>query len=96
MNLKPLSDNVVVKSLSKEETIKSGIIIPETIDEEKPEQGEVLAVGPGRILDNGQRGPMDVKVGDKVLFKSFKADEFKIDDEEVLIIRQSDISSIIN
>ncbi|MBT3690473.1 co-chaperone GroES [bacterium] len=96
MNLNPLSDNVVVKSLSKEETLKSGIIIPDTIEGEKPEEGEVLAVGPGKMLDNGNRGPMDVKVGDKVLFKSFKADEFKIDGEEVLIISQSDISSIIN
>ena len=58
MKLKPLGDNIIVKGLSKEETTKSGIILPDTVDKEKPEQGEVLAVGPGKILDNGQRAPM--------------------------------------
>ena len=95
MKLKPLADNIVVKPLSKEETTKSGIILPETIDKEKPEQGFVLAVGSGKILDNGQRAEMEVKVGNKVLFKKYSPDEFKLDNEEVLVLSQSDIIAVI-
>ena len=69
MKLKPLGDNIVVKAISQEETTKYGIILPETVDKEKPEQGEVIAVGPGKILDNGNRSPMEVKIGDKIIFK---------------------------
>ena len=95
MKLKPLSDNIVVKALSKEETTKSGIILPDTLDKEKPEQGEVLATGPGKILENGQRAAMEVKVGDHILFKKYSPDDFKLDNEEVLVLSQSDVIAII-
>jgi chaperonin GroES len=95
MKLKPLSDNIVVKALSKEETTKSGIILPETIDKEKPEQGEVIAAGPGKLLDNGQRAQMEVKIGDKILFKKYSPDDFKLDGEEVLVLSQSDVIAVI-
>lgn len=95
MKLKPLGDNIVVKGLNKEEVTKSGIILPETIDKEKPEQGEVLATGPGKMLDNGQRAPMEVKVGNKIIFKKYSPDEFKIDGEEVLVLAQSDVIAIL-
>jgi len=96
MNLKPLGDNIVVKGLSQEETTKSGIILPDTIDKEKPEQGEVLAVGPGKLLDNGQRAAMEVKVGNKIIFKKYSPDDFKIDGQEVLVLSQSDVIAILN
>lgn len=95
MQLKPLFDHLVVKPVSKEEITKSGIIIPETVDKEKPEQGEVIAVGSGKVLDNGSVSPMVVKIGDKVLFKKYSPDDFKIDGQEVLILSQSDILAII-
>ena len=94
MNLKPLSDNIVVKGLSKEETTKSGIILPDTIDKEKPEQGEVLAVGPGKY-QNGQLVPVEVKVGNKILFKKYGPDEFEVDGEKVLVISQDDVVGIL-
>ncbi len=94
MNLKPLGDNIVVKGLTKEETTKSGIILPDTIDKEKPEQGEVLAVGPGKY-QNGQLVNMEVKVGNKILFKKYGPDEFKIDGEKVLVISQDDVVGIL-
>ena len=95
MNLKPLGDNIIVKPVSKEETTKSGIILPETLDKEKPEQGEVIAVGPGKILDNGNRSPMEVKIGDKIIFKKYSPDEFKIDGQEVLVLNQSDVIAVL-
>lgn len=95
MKLKPLGDNIVVKAMSKEEVTKSGIILPETVDKEKPEQGEVIAVGPGKILDSGQRSVMEVKTGDKILFKKYSPDDFKIDGQEVLVLSQSDVIAII-
>ncbi|MBU1037182.1 co-chaperone GroES [Patescibacteria group bacterium] len=95
MNLKPLGDNIVVKALSKEETTKSGIILPDTVDKEKPEQGEVIAVGAGKLLENGQRAPLEVKVGDRILFKKYSPDDFKLDDQEVLVLSQSDVIAII-
>ena len=94
MNLKPLSDNIVVKGLTKEETTKSGIILPDTIDKEKPEQGEVLSVGPGKYV-NGQLVPMEIKVGNKILFKKYGPDEFEIDNEKVLVISQDDVVGIL-
>jgi chaperonin GroES len=96
LNLKPLGDNIIVKGISKEEVTKTGIIIPDTVDKEKPEQGEVIAIGPGKMLDNGQRAPMEVKVGDKIIFKKFSPDDFKIDGEEVLVLSQSDVIAIIS
>jgi len=95
MNLKPLHDNVVVKPDSQEEITKSGIVLPETIDKEKPEQGVVLAIGEGRILDNGQKKSMSVKKGDKVMFKKYSPDEIKIDGEDYLIMSENDIIAIV-
>ncbi|MBU1130790.1 co-chaperone GroES [Patescibacteria group bacterium] len=95
MKLKPLADNIVVKGISNEEVTKSGIIIPDTVDKEKPEQGEVVAIGPGKMLDNGQRSPMEVKVGDRILFKKYGPDDFKLDGEEVLVLKQEDVIAII-
>jgi len=94
MKIKPLNDNVIIKPLGEEE-IKGGIVLPESVDKEKPEKGEVIAVGPGKLLENGQRTPMSVKVGDKVLFKKYSPDEIKIDDEEVLVIKEEDIIGIL-
>ncbi|MFA4834323.1 MAG: co-chaperone GroES [Patescibacteria group bacterium] len=96
MKLKPIHDNVVIKPIVEDKTTKSGIIIPDTVDKEKPEKGEVLAVGEGKLLDNGQRAPMSVKVGDKVMFKKYSPDEIKVDGEEYLVISENDIIAIIN
>ena len=95
MKLRPLGDRVVVKPLSQDEVTKSGIILPETVDKERPERGEVIATGPGKTLDNGTTAPMGVKVGDKVVFKKYSPDEVKIDNEEYLLISESDIMAVI-
>lgn len=95
MKIKPLFSNVIVKPISEDEITKSGIVLPDTVDKEKPEKGEVVAVGEGKILDSGQRSPMSVKIGDKVMFKKYSPDEIKIDDEELLVINESDILAII-
>lgn len=95
MKLKPLSDRVVVEPISEEEKTKSGIVLPETIDKEKPEQGKVIATGPGRILADGKRAPMTVKVGDKVVFKKYGPDEVKVGDKKYLIVSEEDILAII-
>jgi chaperonin GroES len=94
VSLRPLGDRVVVKPLAREEVTKSGIVLPDTA-KEKPQQGEVLAVGDGRILDSGERVKMDVKVGDKVLFAKYSGTEFKIDDDELLVLREQDILAIV-
>jgi len=93
--IEPLNDKVVVKPLSKEEVTKSGIVLPDTIDKEKPMQGEVVAVGPGKHLDNGKLSTMSVKVGDKVLFTKYAPDEVEIDDEEYLVIEEEKILAIV-
>ncbi len=95
MKLKPLSDNIVVKPLAKEEKTSSGIIIPETVGKEKPEQGEVIAIGAGKFDADGKRMPIDIKIGDKVIFKKYSPDEFKIDGENYLILSASDVMAII-
>lgn len=95
MKLRPLSNNVIVKPLLNEEVTKSGIVIPETVDKEKPEKGEIIACGEGKILDNGQISPLRVKVGDKVMFKKYAPDEIKIDGQEYLVLSESDIIAII-
>jgi chaperonin GroES len=94
MKLRPLGDRVVVKALALEEVTKHGIILPDTVEKERPEKGEVIAVGPGKH-DDGQLVPMGVKVGDKVLFKKYSPDEFKIDDTEYLLISESDILAVL-
>ena len=94
MNIKPLGDRVVVKPLAQEEKTKSGIVLPDT-DKEKPQQGEILAVGSGKTLENGQRIPVEVKVGDKVIYSKYAGTEIKIDGQEVLILSERDIHAII-
>ena len=95
MQIKPLNDKVVVKASSKEEMTKFGLVLPDTADKEKPEQGEVIAVGPGKLLESGTRAPMSVKIGDKILFKKYSPDEFEIDKEEFLVLSESEIIGII-
>ncbi|WP_027356595.1 co-chaperone GroES [Desulfofundulus thermocisternus] len=94
MKIRPLGERVVVKPLPSEEKTKGGIVLPETA-KEKPQEGEVIAVGPGRLLDNGTRVPVDLKVGDRVLFSKYAGNEVKIDDEEYLIMREADILGVI-
>jgi len=93
--IKPLDDRVLIEPISKEEQTKSGIVIPETADKEKPEQGKVIAVGEGKIDNNGNRIPMTVKVGDVVLFTKYGPNEVKIDNKEYLIAKEEDILAII-
>ncbi len=95
MSLKPLGDHVIVKSLSNEEVSKAGIVLPDTVDKDRPERGEVVAVGPGKVLENGSRGPMDVAVGQKVVFKKYAPDEIKVDGAEYLVIRMDDVVALI-
>ncbi len=92
--LRPLGDRVVVKPTPREEMTKSGIVLPDTA-KEKPQEGSILAVGPGRILDDGKREAMDVAVGQKVLYGKYAGTEFKVDDEELLIVSQKDILAIV-
>ncbi|AEG16412.1 MULTISPECIES: co-chaperone GroES [Desulfofundulus] len=94
MKIRPLGERVVVKPLPSEEKTKGGIVLPETA-KEKPQEGEVVAVGPGRLLENGTRVPIDLKVGDRVLFSKYAGNEVKIDDEEYLIMREADILGVI-
>jgi chaperonin GroES len=94
-NLKPLGDRVIVKPKAKEEVTRSGIVLPDTATE-KPQEGSVLAVGPGRVLDNGKRVEMDVKTGDNVLFAKYAGTEVKLDGEEYLVIREADLLAIVN
>lgn len=95
MRLKPLHDHVIVKAITENEVTKSGIVLPDTIDKEKPEKGEVIAIGPGKLMENGQRAPMSVKIGDKVMFKKYSPDEIKVDEEEYLVISEGDIMAIL-
>jgi chaperonin GroES len=89
-----MADRVVVKALSGETMTKSGIVLPDTA-KEKPQEGEILAVGPGKVLDNGKRVTMEVQVGQKVLFAKYAGTEVKMDGEEYLILRESDIMGIV-
>ena len=92
--LRPLGDRVVVKPTEREEMTKSGIVLPDTA-KEKPQEGTIIAAGPGKILDDGTREAMDVKVGDKVLYAKYAGTEFKIDGDELLIVKQSDILAVV-
>jgi chaperonin GroES len=92
--LKPLGDRLVVKPTPREEMTKSGIVLPDTA-KERPQEGTILAVGPGAILEDGSRGEMDVSIGQKVLFQKYAGTEFKLDDEELLILSQKDILAVI-
>jgi chaperonin GroES len=95
MKIRPLHDNVVVKPLEEDKKTKSGIVLPENVDKEKPEQGEVLAVGTGKRLENGSLAPMGVSIGDKVMFKKYSPDEIKIDGKKYLLLSESDILAIL-
>ncbi|TMC73596.1 MAG: co-chaperone GroES [Chloroflexi bacterium] len=94
MNLKPLGDRVVIKPSEKEEKTKSGILLPDTA-KEKPQEGTVEAVGPGRILDNGTKLPMELKVGDKILYAKYAGNEFKLDEIEYLIVSEKDVLAVV-
>lgn len=94
VGLRPLGDRVVVKPLAREEMTKSGIVLPDTA-KEKPQQGEVLAVGPGRTLDNGEKVAVELKAGDTVLFAKYAGTEFKHDDADLLILSEKDILGIL-
>jgi len=90
IKLQPMADRLVVKPIEREEVTKAGIVLPDTA-REKPQEGKVLAVGPGRLSEDGKRIAMDVKVGDIVIYAKYGGTEYKIDDEEVIILRESDI-----
>ncbi len=94
VRFKPLGDRVVVEPIEKEETTASGIVLPETA-KEKPQEGKVIAVGPGRRDEEGKRIPMDVKEGDRVLFAKYAGTEVKLDDKKLLILSEKDILAII-
>ncbi len=95
MNIKPLGDNVVVKILEEEKVTASGIVLPDTVDKEKKEEGEVVAVGPGKMLENGSRAAMEVAVGQKVLFKKWGGDDVKLEDVDYKIVKAEDILAIV-
>ncbi|WKZ24861.1 MAG: co-chaperone GroES [Patescibacteria group bacterium] len=95
MNLKPLSDYLIIKPADEESVTASGIVLPDTTDKEKPERGEVVAMGVGKRQDNGDLAPMSVKVGDVVMFKKYAPDEIKVDGQEYLVIRESDVMLIV-
>ena len=94
MKVRPLHDRLLVRRMEEKETVKGGIIIPDTA-KEKPQEGEVLAVGSGKVLDNGTKLAMDVKVGDKILFGKYSGTDIKIDGEEVLILREDEVLAIV-
>jgi chaperonin GroES len=88
--LQPLADRVVVRPIEREEVTKGGIVLPDTV-KEKPQEGEVIAAGPGRLSEDGKRIAMDIKVGDRVIYAKYGGMDIKIDDEELIILRESDI-----
>ena len=92
--LEPLGDRVVVKAVAKEEMTKSGLVLPGTA-QEKPQEGEVVAVGPGRVLDDGKRLAMELKKGDRVVYAKYAGTEFKIEDDELLILSERDILAVL-
>lgn len=96
MNIQPLSNHVFLEPQDNEQKTKSGIVIPDTADKEKPMKGKVIAIGPGKLNDKGERIPMSVKVGDLVLFKKYGPDEIKIDDKTYLVGDEDDILAVIS
>ena len=93
-SLKPLGDRLVVRPSAREEMTKSGIVLPDTV-KERPQEGTILAVGPGRTLDDGTKEPIEVAVGEKILFQKYAGTEFKLDDEDLLILSQKDVLAVI-
>jgi len=94
MNIRPLHDRVIIKRMEEERTTAGGIVIPDSATE-KPVRGEVLAVGKGKVMDNGEVRALDVKVGDKVLFGKYSGNEIKVEGNEVLVMREEDIMGVI-
>jgi len=94
MKVRPLHDRLVVRRIEEKESVKGGIIIPDTA-KEKPQEGEVLAVGNGKVLESGTKVPMDVKAGDKVLFGKYSGTDIKIDGQEFLILREDEVLAVI-
>jgi len=94
MKLEPLQDRIVVKRLEEEQKTAGGIIIPDTA-KERPQQGKVMAAGDGKFRDNGTRSPLDVKVGDRILFSKYAGTDIKVEGEELLIIREDDVLAIV-
>jgi chaperonin GroES len=95
MKLLPTDDHIVVKPKAQEEKTKSGLYIPATASKERPQEGEIIAVGPGKVNEEGKRVPMDLKVGSMVLFSKYGPTEVKVDGEELLILNQSDVLAVI-
>ncbi len=95
MQLKPLADRIVVKVVSGEEKTKSGLYLPDTA-QEKPQEGEVIAIGTGRVLDNGQKMPLEVKVGDRIIFSKYSGTEIKLDGEKFVIFSERDVLAVID
>ncbi len=95
MNIKPLSDHILIESITQTEKTKTGIFLPETAEKERPEQGKVIAVGPGKKLDSGKTVPLEVKKGDTILFTKYGPNEIKVDDKEYLIAKEEDILAIL-
>jgi len=96
MKFTPLADRLVVKPDDKEETTESGLVLPDTAQQERPQEGEVVAVGPGRLTDEGKRITMEVKVGDRVIYSKFSGTEYKDGDDEYLILKESDVHAKIS
>ncbi len=94
MKARPLHDRVILKRIEEKETVKGGIIIPDTA-KEKPMEGQVISAGPGKIMEDGKRAPMDVKAGDRILFGKYAGTEIKIDDEEYVIMREEEILAVL-
>ncbi|KAB2969322.1 MAG: co-chaperone GroES [Thermoanaerobaculia bacterium] len=95
MNIRPLHDRVVVRRIEQKETVRGGIIIPDTA-KEKPQEAEVVAVGPGKVNEDGKRSPMDVKKGERVLIGKYSGSEIKIDEEELVILREDEILAVLD
>ena len=95
MNIRPLHDRVLVKRIEAQEQMRGGIIIPDTA-KEKPQEAEVIAVGPGKLSDDGKRSPMDVKEGDRILIGKYSGSEIKIEDNDFVILREDEILAVIN
>jgi chaperonin GroES len=95
VKIRPLHDRVVVKRIEAQEQVRGGIIIPDTA-KEKPQEAEVIAVGPGKVNDNGQRAPMDVKAGDRILIGKYSGSEIKLADDELVILREDEILAVLD
>ncbi len=95
MKIKPLSDHILIKPLKQEEKTKTGILLPDTVEKDKPEQGKVIAVGPGKKLASGKIVPLGIKPGQKVLFTKYGPTEIKVDDKEYLIAKEEDVLAVL-